>query len=889
MITKIKIFTAVRAIVILLMFSLTVIQSYAQSHIDIIKSASRDATFVQVAAQVDQFFRNNPGVKGIKQWERWRWYAERHLDADGKVANITERTMNALQQLNISTSQFGPFENVGGNTERLNGDWSPIGPFAIAAPAENYLGRVNCVAFHPSSSNTIFAGTPGGGLWKSTNNGGSWTPLTDGLPSSGISGIAINPSNANIMYVLTGDGNGGNQWGYYVKETGCGVYKSTDGGTTWFTTGLSWNQSDIRYGYKLIINPSNPNILLAATSNGIYRTTDAGVNWTQEVTGEFQDIEFKANDPTRICATRWGNANLYVSTDSGDTWSTKAYPGGAITRAEVEVSDANTGLAWVLLGPEGNGNFRGFYSYNWTTEVFTLISNTPNVFNGSASGAGTGGFAWWAIGLWVSPTNTNNMLVGGVIGRRSTDGGVTWFADNDILHADAHGYYTNPLTNNVFAVNDGGIFRSSNSGDTWTNITSNLQITQYYRMSGVDANTDILLAGAQDNGHHLRTTNTSTFNHVITCCDGMDNGINYSNTNIMYGFTQYGGLNKSIDGGATFFGIFPTIASGSEPWVVPFLVHTTTPTTIFYSSINGLLRHTASGEPTNAWVNLGGGGGTADFAMGTSNTDRGYIASATTLRRTDNLSNASPTWTLKSGNPGWPSLTGASITSIDVNPDNSLEVWVSFSGYNAATKVIRSIDGGDNWTNETDNLPNVPVHVVKFRDANGAPGGAVYIGTDVGVFYRDDVNTSGEWVMFGNDLPRTMVTDMEVNETAGVVTVSTYGRGFWRSPLFSGCDANLSLISSMSGSQYHQASSTITINNTITGGAGTQIFLKANGSVTMNPGFEIKAGNEMKAFIGPCDANTPVFRTNTEITNGINRNTGPSADTLQKKLAPAGN
>ena len=130
---------------------------------------------------------------------------------------------------------------------------------------------------------------------------------------------------------------------------------------------------------------------------------------------------------------------------------------------------------------------------------------------------------------------------------------------------------------------------------------------------------------------------------------------------------------------------------------------------------------------------------------------------------------------------------------------------------------------------------------------------------------------------------------MEVNETAGVVTVSTYGRGFWRSPLFSGCDANLSLISSMSGSQYHQASSTITINNTITGGAGTQIFLKANGSVTMNPGFEIKAGNEMKAFIGPCDANTPVFRTNTEITNGINRNTGPSADTLQKKPGPAGN
>lgn len=885
MMHKVNIYTAAKAVIVLVAVSLLTIRSSGQDYTDVIRAAPQDATFTQVSSLVDQFFRNNPGAKGDKHWQRWKWYAERHLDMDGKVGNITEHTMNALQQLNISTTSFGPLRNPENATGRLNGDWNAIGPFSIVAPAENYMGRVNCVAFHPTVSNTIYAGTPGGGLWRSTNNGVSWVPLTDGLPSSGISGIAIDPGNANIMYVLTGDGNGGNNWGYYVKERGCGVYKSTDGGTTWFTTGLSWQQDDIKYGYKLIIHPSNPAILLAATSDGIYRTTNSGADWTQEIAGEFQDIEFKANDPTRVCATRYGFSNLYVSTNTGDTWVAKAIPGGAVTRGEVEVSDASTGLAWLLLGPEGSGNFRGFYSYNWNTEAFTLISNTPNVFNGAGSGAGGGGFAWWAIGLWVSPTNTNNMLMAGVIGRRSIDGGVTWFADNDILHADSHGYYTNPLTNNVFAVNDGGIFRSSNNGDTWTNITSNMQITQYYRMSGTDGNADILLAGAQDNGHHLRTTNTTSFNHVITCCDGMDNGVNYSNTNIMYGFTQYGGLNKSTNGGTSFFGIMPTIASGSEPWVVPFLVHTTTPTTIFYASENGLLRHTASGEPTNAWVNLGGSGGTADFAMGTSNTDRGYIASGSTIRRTDNLSNASPTWTLKSGNPGWPSLGSASITGLTVNPDNSLEIWVSLSGYNAAVKVLRSTDGGDNWTNETDNLPNVPVHVVKFEDNNGAPGGAVYIGTDIGVFYRDDVNTSGLWVMFGNDLPRTMVTDMEVNETAGVITVSTYGRGFWRSTVFSGCDANLSLTTSMSGSMYHQASSTITVTGDVTGGAGTQVFLKANSSVVFNPGFEIKAGNEMKAFIGPCDANTPVFRQNGNTT--APNAPAPAADTLRRSK-PAG-
>ncbi len=828
-----------------------------QTHIDVINAAPPDAGFRAVADKVDQFFIDNPMVKGIKQWERWKWYAERHLDVDGKVGNVTKRNMQALEKMSLSATTFGAVDNTANASAKINGDWSALGPFNIASPAQNYLGRVNCLAFHPSIANTIFAGTPGGGLWKSTSNGGSWAPLTDGLPSSGISGIVIHPTNPSIMYILTGDGNGGVQWGYYVKEQGCGVYKSTDGGKTWFTTGLSWQQSQIKYGYKLVMHPTNSNILLAATSDGIYRTLNGGVDWTQEISGNFPDIEFKANDPTRLCATRFNTASLYVSTNTGDTWTAKTIPGGAITRGEIAVSPANSGLAYLMLGPQTTGSYRGFYSYNWSTEAFTLIDNTNNVFTGDPTGADNGGFPWWCIGLWVSPTSTSNMLMGGVIGRRSTNGGATWFADNDIMHADNHGFFFNPLNDQVFAVNDGGVFRSADNGDTWTNITGIMQITQYYRMSGVDADANIILGGTQDNGHHLRTTNTTIYKHVITCCDGMDNGINYNNTNIMYGFTQNGGLNKSSNAGGSFSGIKPTIASSSEPWVVPFLVHSTNPSTIFYASENGLLRHTANGEPTNAWTNLGGSGSTGAFAMGTSNTNRGYLASSgTTFRRTDDLGVASPTWTIKSGTTGWPSTTGTIITSIDVNPANSMEVWVTFSGYNATTKVLRSTNGGDSWTNETDNLPNVPVHIVKYQ-AGTSFVGPVYIGTDIGVFYRN--NSIGEWIQFGNDLPRTIVTDLEISTTSNVITACTYGRGFWRSPLYAGCDLNLTLSSSMTGDQYQQASSTISVSGNIIGGAGTRIFLKAGGYIDFNPGFEVKTGNEMRAFIGPCSSDNPTF------------------------------
>ncbi|MBL7733120.1 MAG: hypothetical protein JNM88_18255, partial [Chitinophagaceae bacterium] len=133
-------------------------RAQAQDYTDVIRAAPESATFSDVSARVDQFFRENPGARGRKQWERWKWYAGRHLDTDGKVGNITARNMEALRHVGLSNQQFP-------SLARLNGDWNPIGPFAISAPAQNYLGRVNCVAFHPTDVNTLFAGTPGGGLW----------------------------------------------------------------------------------------------------------------------------------------------------------------------------------------------------------------------------------------------------------------------------------------------------------------------------------------------------------------------------------------------------------------------------------------------------------------------------------------------------------------------------------------------------------------------------------------------------------------------------------------------------------------------------------------------------------------------------------------------------
>ncbi len=137
--------------------------------------------------------------------------------------------------------------------EITNGSWYFLAPSSWINGASGYnpgVGRLNCVAFHPTSATTIFVGAPSGGMWKTTNDGGSWTNLCDGLPAIGVSGIVIHPTNANIIYILTGDGDGGD-------TKSIGVLKSTNGGTTWETTGLSWGINENVRGYKLRMSPSN--------------------------------------------------------------------------------------------------------------------------------------------------------------------------------------------------------------------------------------------------------------------------------------------------------------------------------------------------------------------------------------------------------------------------------------------------------------------------------------------------------------------------------------------------------------------------------------------------------------------------------------------------------
>lgn len=837
-------------------FTSSGIYGQATSYIEILAQQPANAPFSDVQAAMEKHFnrfesQSEKNKNGYKQWKRWEWFAKSHLDPDGRVANWTQKHEEAVAALDALPQ-----------LQDANGNWSSVGPSSISN-GENFLGRTESVAFHPTDPNTLYVGTATGGLWRTTNLGSTWVSLTDHLPSLSVASVVVQQNNPNIIYILTGDGDGGLNWGYYVKERSSGVFKSTDGGATWKTTGLNWDRPDAdRYGYKLIQSPTNSNLLIAATSNGIWRTTDGGANWVQELTGQYTDVVFRPGNPDRVAAISYASSTLRISSSGGDNWTSRTIPSSTITttRSMLAVTPAATNNVYVLMGRQGNESIRGYYRFQWSDSSFTLITNSTNLFGGATDGTGDGGFPWWAIAVAVSPTNSNIHLAGGIIGRRSTDGGVNWVAAHPAqMHVDLHGYTYNPLDGSVYCMHDGGLSRSTNNGVAWTNLTTGMRITQYYRISTTPTNTFAVLGGTQDNGHHYRTSLTSAFKWTLTCCDGMDNAIDPTNDQIIYMCSQDGGLNRSTDGGDNWTGISP----GASTWVAPIALHTSTRTTIFFAGNAGIFRSTNSG--TSGWVNIGSDGRAA-MAQGTSNTSRFYAAGGgdennmRTLQRSSDINDADPTWTTISGKPGWPTglVANTQITGLAVNPRNSNEIWVTFSGYNAEKKVYRSTDGGENWTNMSGALPNLPVHVIKFQDQGANNGNyQVYIGTDIGVFYRSNALT--DWAYFSNGLPRVMVTDLELNGT--YIYAGTYGRGIWRSDPYGDCAASATYSATYSDERVFQASGTINSTSTMVGTLGTNVQMRAGNYVQLNPGFHAQAGSVYKATVGPCNAVLPLSTT----------------------------
>ncbi|MBI3586574.1 MAG: hypothetical protein HY088_05550 [Ignavibacteriales bacterium] len=700
--------------------------------------------------QAGQEERERVEIEEHKMFKRWEWFTEPRVYPSGKwdfekidaIRTRLEKDDNELVMRQAKISSLNVRIVEGRIIWPFRNIWTPLGP-SDAVGGTN-MGRVNCIKFDPKNSKIVYLGAPDGGVWKSTDGGTTWAPKFDTQPTLSVGDIAIDPANTNIIYVSTSDafGYGSPFWGGTYSV---GVMKSTDGGNTWAATGLSWTVGQNRTIRRLVIHPSDSKILLAATSNGLYRTADAGATWTQIWATSTFDVEFQQDNGKIVYAT---TTQVFKSTDAGATFSSLTAT-CAGSRYNIEIARSNPKVLYTLC-TSGTVQKSTDAGSTWTTTTspgVTLYGYYDNV-------------------LAVSPVDEKIVYVAGFNIKRSTDGGTTWSSVNTAGHVDNHCItFLSGSSSTILCGNDGGIFKTTNSGNTWSSLNKTLSITQFYRLGISKTDANIMVCGAQDNGN--MKYNAGTFTNV-TNADGMKGFIDWSNSNVIYAGIQYGGFYRSINGGTSFTGV--STPSGGA-WVAPWCQDPTVANTI-YAGTNKVYKSTNQGT---AWTaisgSLSGIGSFTVLKVAPSNAKYIYAGNGNKLYRT------------KDGGTNWTDITaglpvaGNYLMDVAIHDYDPNIAYVTFSGYTAGEKVYRTCNGGGAWSNMSGTLPNMPVNCIVHQNTNNA----LYVGTDAGVYYiNDDLS---DWIPYKWGLPNVIVDELEIHYGKNIIRAATYGRGVWQAPL----------------------------------------------------------------------------------------------------------
>ena len=725
-----------------------------------------NANFYDIVKEFDNYWKDRPYEKGkgYKAFKRWQWFAEPRVFPSGNLKFASRGY--ALEKYQEFLNENSRLEETSNNLSSAASvaNWTPLGPYG--SPAGGGAGRIQVICANPTNTNSFYVGSAAGGFWMTNNGGISYTTTTDQLGSCGVSDIAINPFNTNIIYISTGDRDAGDTYA-------TGVLKSIDGGLTWSNTGLVWQTIQQRRIYRLLINPINPNTLIAATSVGIYRSLNAGQSWSLISSGNYVDAEYRPNDTTTVYAVT--SNGLSKSINGGASFAgVSAFPSGiSANRLSIAVSRANANYLYVLVSNNSNG-FGGLYRSLNSGTTFSLMSSSPNIFDWSTTGNGTGGQGWYDIAIDASPSNANEIIAGGVNSWKSTNGGANWVLNSHwyggggkpYVHADLHYVlYTSGTT--CYLGTDGGVSKTSNNGQNWTEINGNMNIAQMYKIGLASNNSSKLITGHQDNGSNL--LNGSNWSQVYGG-DGMDCFIDWNNNNTLVASTQNGGFTRSINGGSNWSAIVSGL-SGTPAWVAPIVQDPISANT-YYCGYQNVFKSTNQG---NTWTIISNFNTTLDeIKVSPLNPNIIFATSTNAIWKTSN------------GGTTWSNITPTNIignnqitdlTMDNLNPNN---IYITLSGYSAGIKVLASYNGGSTWINYSQGLPNIPTNCIVY--VKNSPQG-LYLGTDVGVYYRE-ANMSN-WISYFTGLPNIIVQDLEIYYSTGKLRAATYARGVWETNLYS--------------------------------------------------------------------------------------------------------
>jgi photosystem II stability/assembly factor-like uncharacterized protein len=776
-----KIFTIKQLIILLLLPLFLSVELYAQqkSIWDRLPDEVRDKNSFK---RLEWFYRQRENPDGTFPIDIY--YSERSKEIEKQKAQDLEASAFQLQ-------------------------WNKIGPNGILSSASSphlqwgeLSGRVRGIAVHPTDPMSVYISVAAGGIWKTTNAGASWTALGDTLASLTFGAIAIDPNNSNTVYAGAGEA-------MYLFNTtlydGRGLFKSTDAGNTW--TQISNGFGTVTHFSDIEVSPHNSNIVFATlasgywhlgnpSNEGVWKSTDAGVTWTRTLNaGDAFDILVDPVVPTKVYAAMGGglsSAGFQVSTDTGNSWtlSNTGLPStGDIDRIQISQSLST-------LVPASPAAFYAIiYTNAFPTSDTRVYKSTDSGTNWSqisvgANLGGNYGGGWVDQGFYdlciaVNPTDANDLFTGNVELHRATDGATLnvqrvspgTSAWNSPSHVDIHKIVYAPSNANYMYLGcDGGIYKSTDGGSTWSSANKGIGTIQFYRMASDPNDKDNMVGGAQDNGNFRTTDGGATAWNFVTTGDGMECFYDHSNSNNVYFATQNGALYKSTNGGASASWIFSTGGS----WVTPFFQHPTndqilyTTNTSVYRSTNAgssfsvIASSVATSDNINTMAQSVVDPNNMIFAASGSFTSTGQVKVST---------DAGFTWTDVTANiPG----TQRVITRVVTHPSDANTMFVVRSGFTANNKIYRSTDLGATWTNVSGDLPNVP-HNDLFIDPDSTSN--YYAANDFGVYRSTNGGTT--WMREGKDFPFVPVMDFDYVEIGlnRYLRAATHGRSAFETDL----------------------------------------------------------------------------------------------------------
>ncbi len=691
-----------------------------------------------------------------------RW--SQRLSADGTVP------ANALVRMKRQRDQMLQAQQVL-DVPSLLTNWQSVGP-------GNVGGRIRSICIHPTQPSTMWIGSVGGGIFKTVDGGASWQPLDDFAPVMSVGCMVLDPKDPKHLYAGTGEGFFDTVAGSSIlaASRGAGIFQTSDGGQTWgqlpSTTG-----ADFHFVNRIAISPVDNKVLLIAAGGGLFRSSDAGASFAKSNSEFVMDVDFHPTDGM-LAVAGVRNGLPKFSVDGGVSWAS-ATGIAQKERVEVTYSQSNPNIVYASVSQAGR---------------ITVYRSTDGGQSYTLRTSGTGIQTWSRYNnvVWVDPSDSNTLLLGGVYLYRSTDAGQSFTRSDAGGHADYHVITEHPDYNGttnqtVFHGSDGGVFKTSSfkaSSLVWQELNNKLSITQFYGAAMAPNGT--IIGGTQDNGTIRYTGNTESWVRKIGG-DGCYCAADPTDSNYVYGQVYWIRIYRSSNGGQSFSRIATSsnIKDQGSNFIPHIKLDPNDPNRMYFAGAS-LWRSDAvrTGTPTWKEVKLALPCRDAHFRqdppcnisiieVADGNPNIVWVGhNHGDIYMTTNALAATPTWKkvdIAAQPNRW-------VGSISIDPRDHSKVYVGFLGYHN-DNVWLTTNSGSAWQQISGTgagaLPETPVNWITVHPS---VAGCLFAGTDIGLYYSADDGATWKTTVAGASSSPVAELQWKNNRTLMVVT---HGRGIF--------------------------------------------------------------------------------------------------------------